>query len=214
MSTNAIIVAAGRGERAGRDTPKQLAPLGGQQMLDWSLAAFVAHPEISSVVLVVPQGEEDQYASEFPRASFVVAGGKTRALSVRAGLDALLSRAGEPVQRVLVHDAARPGVDAAVISSVIAALDDHDGAAPALAVVDALKRTSSETLLSVDRSDLWRVQTPQGFRIDILSKALDASDEGAVDDLAAAEAIGAKLGLVAGSERLAKVTYPEDFARM
>ncbi|MEL6955322.1 MAG: bifunctional 2-C-methyl-D-erythritol 4-phosphate cytidylyltransferase/2-C-methyl-D-erythritol 2,4-cyclodiphosphate synthase [Pseudomonadota bacterium] len=214
MSTSAIIVAAGRGERAGRNTPKQLAPLGGRSMLDWSLAAFVAHPEISSVVLVVPQGEEDQYASEFPRASFVVAGGKTRALSVRAGLDALLSRAGEPVQRVLVHDAARPGVDAAVISSVIAALDDHDGAAPALAVVDALKRTSSETLLSVDRSDLWRVQTPQGFRIDILSKALDASDEGAVDDLAAAEAIGAKLGLVAGSERLAKVTYPEDFARM
>ena len=212
MKTVAILVAAGRGERAGADMPKQLRQLGGRTLVEWSLSAFQRHPRIEATVLVVPPGDESDYSARFPTADACVAGGETRAQSVRAGLSAAAAFTG--MTHVLIHDAARPGLDGAVIDDLLDALEEHDGAAPALPVVDALKRKTDSGVETVPRSDLYRVQTPQAFRLDLIRDALDRMYDDLVDDLAAVERMGAAIRLTAGSERLAKVTYAEDFSRM
>lgn len=215
MKTAAIIVAAGSGQRAGGELPKQLVPLGGKPMLSWSLDVFLGHAQISETVLVVPALEIERYGKAFPSATTLVAGGDTRAASVKAGLRAIRdSGAGDLATHVLIHDAARPGLTDGIIDRLLEALSRADGVAPALPVVDALKRASRDTLQNIDRSDLWRVQTPQGFALDLIEQALDASDDSVVDDLAAVKQIGGRLSLVDGSESLSKVTYPEDFKRI
>lgn len=215
METAAIIVAAGSGRRAGGTSPKQLALLGGRPMLEWSLVTLACHRSVGKIVLVVPPAEVDFYSARFGDADLVVGGGVSRAASVLAGLRAMDGGgAFAGVSHVLIHDAARPGLDTATIDKLIESLGSFDGAAPALPVVDALKRQSREGLENIDRTGLWRVQTPQAFRLDVIRKALEAMTDDMVDDLAAAETLGAKLTLVEGSERLAKVTYPDDFARM
>lgn len=212
MAISAIIVAAGTGSRAGIGPPKQLRLLRGRPVLDWSLQAFAAHELIDTTILVAPPPDLDTYARQFPEADSVVAGGETRALSVQAGLVAARDANSD---LVLVHDAARPGIDAATISALIAALNSHDGAAPALSVVDALKRTDASGRLSnVAREGLYRVQTPQAFRLDLLERALAEAPDSIVDDLEAVERLGARIALVNGHERLAKLTYSEDFERM
>lgn len=212
MQIAAIIVAAGSGNRAGGAVPKQLRKLGGRPVLAWSLEAFRTHPRIDSIVLVVPPGEETAFAEQFPGADAYVAGGMDRQSSVTHGLAAPCLANG--ITHVMVHDAARPGLDHNTLDRLIEALAEHDGAAPALPVVDALKRQGEGTVEDVDRTGLYRVQTPQAFRIDILRKALAEAPAGLVDDLAATRHLGASLTLVEGSERLAKITYPEDFDRM
>lgn len=212
MKAAAIIVAAGRGERAGRQVPKQLVRLAGRPLLMWSLETFTRHPDIMAVVLVAPAGEDAVYAGQFPAASRCVAGAETRSGSVRAGLRALSDLA--DITHVLIHDAARPGVDHDTIDRLLEALKAADGVAPALPVVDALKRETDGSLQNVVREGLWRVQTPQGFDIEVIRRALENAPEDVVDDLAAVERLGARLKLVEGSARLAKITFPEDFDRM
>ncbi|MEL6569527.1 MAG: 2-C-methyl-D-erythritol 4-phosphate cytidylyltransferase, partial [Pseudomonadota bacterium] len=147
MKTAAIIVAAGSGQRAGGELPKQLVPLGGKPMLSWSLDVFLGHAEISETVLVVPALETERYGKAFRSATTVVAGGDTRATSVKAGLKAIRdSGSGDLVTHVLIHDAARPGLTDGVIDRLLEALSRADGVAPALPVVDALKRASRDTL--------------------------------------------------------------------
>ncbi|MCI4643389.1 MAG: bifunctional 2-C-methyl-D-erythritol 4-phosphate cytidylyltransferase/2-C-methyl-D-erythritol 2,4-cyclodiphosphate synthase [Hyphomonadaceae bacterium] len=212
MKIAAIIVAAGRGNRAGGKIPKQLRLLGSRPIMAWSLAAFSRHAQIGPVILVVPEGEEEEYRARFPGAAAYIPGGESRQASVRNGLSAAIAPG--DISHVMIHDAARPGVDEIIIDRLIAALDTHDGAAPALPVADALKRPSGQSVEDVDRTGLFRVQTPQAFRLDVILSALADAPDGMVDDLAVAQHAGARLTLVEGHERLGKVTYPEDFSRM
>ena len=213
MKAAGVIVAAGRGERAGRPLPKQFEPLAGRPMLFWSLAAMRASPQIDRIVVVVdPEHVERAQAAAGGVDFQPVAGGAMRTDSVRAGLEAL---ADTPTTSVLIHDAARPGLTNRVIEDVLAPLADVSGAAPALPVSDALKRADGDGRVIEDaaRAGLYRVQTPQAFRYaDILAayRALPA-DTVMEDDIAVARAAGLAVRLVPGDMALSKVTMPEDF---
>jgi len=210
MSIAAIIVAAGRGERAGGVIPKQRRLLGGRPVFLWSLEAFIRHPDISECVLVVPTSEVTEYSEHCPQGTKIVAGGDTRTASVLAGLTACSN---DQTDAVLIHDAARPGLDSSIISRLIDALDKADAAAPALKVVDALKRKSPNRVEAVNRDHLYRVQTPQAFEFRMIQSALSGGGD-YVDDLAAIEAQNGTVALIEGNERLAKITLPEDHHRM
>jgi 2-C-methyl-D-erythritol 4-phosphate cytidylyltransferase/2-C-methyl-D-erythritol 2,4-cyclodiphosphate synthase len=205
----AIIVAAGSGSRLGGAKPKQFQPICGKPMLLWSVEAMLRCNKIAAIAVVVPAHEQHRVRSMLPHSwsIHVVAGGATRTDSVRAGLDVL-----DPINpdHVLIHDAARPGLALDVIEELLAALNDADAASPALPVADALKRT--DTLQTVDRDGLVRVQTPQAFRWPAIIRAYASAPASAVDDLALLEGTGAKITLTPGRQALMKVTYPEDFA--
>lgn len=211
MSFSAIIVAAGTGSRAGE--AKQWRGLGGRAVLRWSAEALLA-AGASELAVVVTPGAEALAADALADLDGWVAvpGGATRAASVQAGLVALTAPADA---RVLIHDAARPFLDAATIGRVLAALDRYDAALPVLAVADSLRRGADELMgASVDRNGLWRAQTPQGFRLGAIRRAYAAWPDGAppTDDVEVARAAGQIVALVAGDPRLMKLTYPEDFA--
>ncbi len=210
MRIAAIIVAAGRGERAGGDLPKQVQPLAGKPVFEWSVDAFRDHQRIDQIVLVVPSSETDAYQSRVGATVTVVPGGDTRTASVKAGLNACDVSAQD---LVLIHDAARPGLPQETISHLIEAMETADAAAPALKVSDALKRRTGAHLSTVDRESLYRIQTPQIFRYADIFEALSQSED-LVDDLAAIEARNGTVALIEGSERLAKITYPEDLKRL
>ncbi len=215
MNTAALIVAAGRGVRAGAGLPKQYRALAGQPMLRRALLPFVAHARIDAVRVIIHGDDEALYADAAAGLDLLppVPGGDTRQESCLRGLESL--KADEPV-RVLIHDAARPLVDAATIDGVLDALDKTPGAIPALPVSDALKRATGdgEVRHSVDRTDLWRAQTPQGFDF---AAILDAHRRFAgaahADDAAVAEAAGLAVALVPGSEDNFKVTSEADLRR-
>ena len=204
MSTRVIIVAAGRGSRMGGEVPKQWQLLAGRPVLAHALEAFAGLP----VVLVIHPEDRARAASlGVP----LVEGGATRDASVLAGLRAL---EGLDVTRVLIHDGARPLVSRALIDRLIAALDHHDGAAPALAVSDALWRGEGGRVAgTVDRAGLYRAQTPQAFRFAPILAAHQAHGGGALDDVQVARAAGLDVAIVEGEESNLKLTYPGDFAR-
>jgi 2-C-methyl-D-erythritol 4-phosphate cytidylyltransferase/2-C-methyl-D-erythritol 2,4-cyclodiphosphate synthase len=204
MTTAAIIVAAGRGTRAGGDLPKQWQMLGGRPVVAHALDAFAG---MVRVLVIHPDDRSRAVGLD----AELVDGGATRTASVRAALEAL---AGRGISQVLIHDGARPMVSAALITRVLAALGGHPGAAPALPVSDALW-TGAEGLVSGtrDRSGLYRAQTPQGFHFDAILAAHRAHPGEAADDVAVARAAGLDVAIVAGEEANLKVTYPGDFAR-
>lgn len=208
MDTAVIIVAAGRGSRMGGDLPKQWQPLGGKPVLSHTLAAFAGFP----VVLVIHPDDRDRAETLVAgQAVRIVAGGATRDASVLAGLQAL---AGTGASRVLIHDGARPLVSARLIERLIAALDTHDGAAPALPVTDALWRGDGGLVTGTqDRTGLFRAQTPQAFRFDAILAAHTAHQGGAADDVEVARAAGLDVLIVEGEETNIKLTYPGDFVR-
>lgn len=209
MKVAAIIVAGGQGTRAGGDLPKQLQSLGRKPVYQWSVDTCLNSEDIDQIVLVRPEHDAERYPMR-PEDVQVCAGGETRSASVRAGLAACDLDDGDIV---LIHDAARPGLDSATIKALVHALSDADAAAPALPVADALKRQSETSFSNVDRSGLYRVQTPQAFRFGMIKRAL-SSDTDLVDDLAAIEAIDGRITLIQGNERLSKITYAEDFERL
>ncbi|SNX73723.1 2-C-methyl-D-erythritol 2,4-cyclodiphosphate synthase [Cereibacter ovatus] len=210
MSTAAIIVAAGRGTRAGGDLPKQWQDLRGQPVLAHSLAAFRAAPGIARVVLVIHPDDRDR-AAALGGAVDLVEGGASRDASVRNALESL---AGSDVTRVLIHDGARPLVSQALIARLIAALDQGPGAAPAVPVTDALWRGEAGRVAGTqDRTGLFRAQTPQAFHFDAILAAHRAHPGGAADDVEVARAAGLEVVIVEGDEDNLKVTYPGDFAR-
>lgn len=207
MTTIALLMAAGAGERAGGSVPKQLAPLGGRPVLAWPYAALAKHPKVDDVIIVTSPGLADSVRAALPQAR-IVHGGATRQASVAAGL-----AAAEGAKFVLVHDAARPFLPATVIDRVLAALGDHQGATPALKIADTLARDADGLGEAVPREKLVRVQTPQGFRADALRAAHAAApDDAATDDAQLVRRLGGTVALVQGDPVLEKVTYPEDLA--
>jgi 2-C-methyl-D-erythritol 4-phosphate cytidylyltransferase/2-C-methyl-D-erythritol 2,4-cyclodiphosphate synthase len=213
--TAALIVAAGRGLRAGGGTPKQYRDLAGKPVLAHTIAAFAGHPDIAEIVVVRHSDDAAAFAAARPALSIPltdVIGGASRDASVRAGLTAVSAAC----DRVLIHDAARPLVSRAVIDGVLAALERHDGAAPAVAVTDALWRGTETVAGTEDREGLWRAQTPQGFRLGPIRdahRAAEAAGLAAADDVAVARAAGLTVAITQGDERNLKLTRAEDFAR-
>jgi len=209
--TAALIVAAGRGRRAGGGVPKQYRDLGGRPVLARTLDVFRAHPAIDRILVVANPDDAAHFAGCIGHGIETVPGGATRGGSVRAGLEAL---AGDGVARVLIHDAARPLLPPAVIDRVLAALDTAPAAAPALAVTDALWRGTAGVVTGVeDRAGLYRAQTPQGFDFAAILAAHRADDGSAADDVAVARAAGLDVAIVAGDEANMKLTTAADFDR-
>jgi 2-C-methyl-D-erythritol 4-phosphate cytidylyltransferase/2-C-methyl-D-erythritol 2,4-cyclodiphosphate synthase len=207
MRVAALIMAAGRGSRLGADQPKQYLPLGGKPLFRHSLERFRSHPRVNLVRCVIGR---DDIVPDLD--GLTVVGGETRQDSVLRGLESLV---GEAVDLVLIHDAARPFVDSAIIDRVLAALEAAPGAVPAVPVVDSLRQaTGGRVTESVPRDGLWRAQTPQGFRYaEILAAHRAAAGLGLSDDAAVAGRAGLEVRLVAGSEDNFKITTAEDLAR-
>ena len=186
-------------------------------MLSYAIAAFVDHPAVASVKVVIHRDDEAEYTSvarEFAgKLEGPAFGGATRQESVLRGLESLF---GQGFDRVLIHDAARPFVSAGVIDGVLRGLDDHDGAIAAVQVADTLKQAGDGGVIAatVPRQALWRAQTPQGFRYDeILAAHRRAHEEGRsdfTDDASIAEWAGLRVVLSAGSNRNNKITTGED----
>ena len=210
----ALVVAAGRGTRVGGALPKQYLPLAGRPLLRHSLETLAAHPGIAAVRVVFNPEDSGHYESATRGLELLtpVAGGAARQDSVRLGLESLENRAPE---RVLIHDGARPLVDAGTIDRVLAALDDAEGSIPALPMSDTVKRGENGRVLeTVDRSQLWRAQTPQGFRFAAILRAHRAARGSELsDDAAVAERAGLSVRLVLGNEENFKVTTSEDILR-
>lgn len=210
----ALIVAAGSGSRVGGELPKQYRHVRGQPVLRHSYAALSAHPDISAVYVVIGEGQ-DSLALESLKglpAPHLVTGGITRRESVQRGLSAIVSGGG--AKRVLIHDAARPFLSTAVIDNLLEALNDVSGAVPALPVVDSLARGIGMLSSTVERDGLWRIQTPQAFHFDVIIAAHENWSGGEPsDDARMVMADDHEVRIVAGDERLAKFTFPEDFER-
>jgi len=214
--TIAIIVAAGRGARAGAGGPKQYRDLAGEAVLAKTASAFLDHPQVDAVRVIIHRDDSDEYERAMgallaqEKLLAPVTGGAERQDSVRLGLESLTDT---PPARVLIHDAARPFIDAATISRVIESLDENAGAIAALPVFDTIKRADGDDVNgTVPRDDLWRAQTPQGFRFsDILAAHRAAEGQVLTDDAAVAEAAGLTVKLVAGSPDNMKITQAEDF---
>jgi 2-C-methyl-D-erythritol 4-phosphate cytidylyltransferase len=199
VTTWAIIVAGGTGSRFG--SPKQFADLAGRPMVAWSLDT--ARQTCRGVVLVVPAGSR----AEPWDADVVVTGGASRSQSVRAGLAAVPDEA----EIIAVHDAARPLARPALWTAVLDAVAaGADGAIPALPVTDTVKEVGPDgRLVTLDRSRLVAVQTPQAFRAELLRRAHRAGND-ATDDAALVEATGGRVVLVDGPPDNVKVTSPTD----
>lgn len=211
MRIAALIVAAGRGSRAGAGLPKQWRALAGRRVADWTVQAFADHPSIDSITIVHHPDDTAFVAPLLGGRVRAVHGGATRNASVRAGLESLADTAPD---LVLIHDVARPCLPPSVIDAVIAALADAPGAAPALAVTDALWRGDTGQVSGVqDRTGLYRAQTPQGFHYGPLLAAHRAFRGDAADDVAVARAAGLPVTIVAGHENNLKITHPGDFDR-
>jgi len=219
MDFSAVIVAAGSGQRAGPGDAKQWRSLRGRAVARWSLEALLA-AGARDVVVVIAEGDEAVGLEAFAglQGWRLAVGGATRDRSVVAGLEAL---AAPPDEIVLVHDAARPLVEARHIAALLAALEEADGALPGLPVADTIKRAGPElaggsrrVTATVERAGLWRAQTPQAFRAGFLAAAYEAwpSEDSPTDDAAVVERAGGRVVVTPGDPRLLKLTYPEDFA--
>lgn len=210
MTTAAIIVAAGRGTRAGGGLPKQWRLLGGIPVAAHAMQAFHSHPDITHLLLVLhPDDIDTDHWPRTPQAQ-IVTGGTTRQASVTAGLNALPPG----TTQVLIHDAARPGVTHQIISGVLAALKHTPAAAPALPVTDALwLGTDARVTGTHPRDNLFRAQTPQGFHLDAIRTAHAAYQGTAADDVEIARAHGLPVTITQGAEENLKITYEADFAR-
>ena len=213
-----VIVAAGSGSRTGSSELKQFRWVAGKPMLLHSVQAFMARPDVATVVCVLPRSHAGDpppwlFQCDLERLTLTV-GGRTRFESVVNGLQELP----DEVAVTLVHDAARPLVPDDVVDRVVAAARGGVGAVAALPVVDTLKEVDEQgrVVRTVERARLWRAQTPQGFPRAMLDRAYHAAwtaGEMATDDAGVFEAQGLPVVVVRGSERLLKVTEEGDFAR-
>jgi 2-C-methyl-D-erythritol 4-phosphate cytidylyltransferase len=216
LTSWAIVVGAGDGRRLGGDRPKAFVGLGDEVMLAHSVRMLDDHPAVDGIVLVVPEGWEEPatlLADELVagKVAAAVAGGSSRAASVAAGLAAVPDDA----DLILVHDAARPFAKPELVSRVLEALGQADGAVPGVPLTDTVKRVHAGVVVETpDRSQLVAVQTPQGFRADVLRRAHAQADElaAATDCASLVEAAGGRVAVVEGDPANLKVTTPDDLA--
>jgi 2-C-methyl-D-erythritol 4-phosphate cytidylyltransferase len=211
--TAAIIVAAGSSRRM-KGVDKLLAPLGARPLVAHSVEAFACHPAIDELVVVASESNQEGLrkivdSTAGVRASVVV-GGRRRRDSVLHGLRALTAAC----EYVIVHDAARPLVDSAIIEAALSGAREVGAALCAVPVSDTVKRAdpSGKVSSTVTREGLWLAQTPQAFRKDLLLRAHDTIGIDVTDDAALIELLGEPVKLVMGSTRNIKVTLPEDLA--
>lgn len=213
MTNAALIVAAGRGNRMMRETPKQYLPLGGRMVLYHTIQAFLASDRIDALRVVIHHDDADLYVAAVEgirdtRLLPPVPGGASRSASVKLGLEAY---AALPPANVLIHDAARPFCTGDLIARVIDALADTDGAFAALPVVDALWKTDGYlATMSVPRDGLWRAQTPQAFRYDAILSAHRNLMSDVADDVEVARKASLTVQVVDGEESNFKITLPRD----
>jgi 2-C-methyl-D-erythritol 4-phosphate cytidylyltransferase/2-C-methyl-D-erythritol 2,4-cyclodiphosphate synthase len=218
LNVAAIVVAAGRGLRAGAATPKQYRTLAGQPVIRASLALFAIHDEVDLVQPVIHGDDRDLFAAAVTGLDLLPSalGGATRQASVRAGIEALAPHAPDIV---LVHDAARPFASPELVSRAIAAVADVPAAIPGLAVSDTVKRVDANgrVMETLDRAMLCTVQTPQAFRLAALHeahlRALATGREDFTDDAALMEWSGAPVAIFPGEAGNVKLTTPDDFLR-
>lgn len=205
-----VIVAAGEGERFG--APKQFSLLKGKPVLDWSLEKFENHESVDEIILVLKDDERgEKILTQYKKIASVVKGGKRRQDSVLEGFNLI-----DPPKAgiVLVHDAARPLVDAGLISRVIKVTLEKGAAIPALPVEDTVKEVAEqEVLKTLERKRLFRVQTPQGFFYSVLKEALEKAQQEnyyGTDEAALVERMGKRVYVVQGNPKNIKITVPED----
>ncbi|MGC6534675.1 MAG: bifunctional 2-C-methyl-D-erythritol 4-phosphate cytidylyltransferase/2-C-methyl-D-erythritol 2,4-cyclodiphosphate synthase [Parvibaculales bacterium] len=218
-----VMVAAGRGHRAGEGLPKQYRAMpdgGGDTVLARSLNAFAQNKHINKICTVIHQNDVKLYNNSIKSLTYhnfiFCHGGAERQDSVRLGLEALAQQPDGAPDIVLIHDAARPYVSDKIIDACVDALKDNDGALPALPVTDTLKRANNAVANAVigetvPRDDLYRAQTPQAFHFDKILAAHQAAAAGMTDDAAVAEAAGLRVALVDGDSRNIKLTHEDDF---
>lgn len=214
----ALIPAAGVGARMAAGSPKQYLPIGAKPMLRHTVDAFLSSPLIAHTYVVV-SADDPFIDAVLPdagdgasRVTVLRCGGATRMESIRNGLHAVRAALAD-TDHVLVHDAARPGLNAALIERLITETGDHPaGGLLALPVVDTVKRRGDDGIATVARANLWLAQTPQMFTYALLCRALDAATDPAAitDDASAVEALGLAPRLVEGHPRNLKVTLPSD----
>ena len=212
MTTAALIVAAGRGIRAGGGLAKQWRSIKGQRVVDWTLRTF-NQSSVDHIVLVLPSDDSDDIWHSFSSTPelILVAGGHSRAKSVLNGLEALKDL---NINKVLIHDVARPCISLHLIDSISAALDHSQAAAPAVAVTDALWTGADGQVTGTrDRTGLFAAQTPQGFHYSAILAAHLAHPGGAADDVEVARAAGLDVAIIPGDPDNIKITTPGDFAR-
>lgn len=217
MNVVALIMAGGSGERFGAGIPKQLAPLRGKPVLAWSAGIFARTPRVAGIVLVGPAADEEKFRAALPTEVVVktkayVPGGATRQESVANGLAALP----KGTTHVLIHDAARPCLSEALRDAVLDGLGKHDAVIPTVAATDTLVHVRDGRVESVvDRASIARVQTPQGFRLDLIAKAhreakargFESSDDGSL-----VLALGEPVFAIEGERINIKVTFRDDLA--
>jgi 2-C-methyl-D-erythritol 4-phosphate cytidylyltransferase len=214
MEALAILVAAGRGERLGAGGPKAFRPLGGQPLLLKAALAFEAAPSVGALVAVVPESEVEparELLRPLRKLRAVVEGGTRRQDSVLQGM----KQAPDGFEGVvLVHDAARPFVDVALIDAVARAAAESGAALPVLGIADTVKRVRGGRVVeTLDRSELGAAQTPQGFRFSLLTRAYEEAFRDRVtltDEAMAVERLGLAVATVEGSALNRKITTPED----
>jgi 2-C-methyl-D-erythritol 4-phosphate cytidylyltransferase len=232
MRMVAVVLGGGVGQRLGAGMPKQLLTLGGKTLVERCVAAFQTAPGIDEILVVMACGYTGQVeallakggptqggpAGGYPKVTGVIEGGRERPDSVRAALAAIASRVAEDCG-VLLHDAARPLVDQRIIADCVAALTEHDAAGVAVPASDTMVVTGNGVMQSMPRREtLHRCQTPQCFRLSVISRAheLAAADPGfsPTDDCGVVMRYlpGVPVHIVPGSERNIKVTYPQDLA--
>ena len=223
MRMVAVVLGGGLGQRLGAGMPKQLLILGGKTLVERCVAAFETAPGIDEILVVMARGYTGQVEAllgdRYPKVTGVIEGGQARPDSVRAALAAIAARADGADCGVLLHDAARPLVDQRIIADCVAALRVHDAAGVAVPASDTMVVTGNGVMQSMPRREtLHRCQTPQCFRLSVISRAheLAAADPGfsPTDDCGVVMRYlpGVPVHIVPGSERNIKVTYPQDLA--
>lgn len=209
MNTSVVIVLAGNSTRFGQ--AKQFFPVDGKPLVSYTISAFNSHPLVDEIVLVIRQEDENELKQIIKQFGFnkirkMVYGGETRAESVRNGLDAISFEKG----KVLIHDGARPLVREGLITRVIEELDKSKCVVPFLLQEDATYSLSKNNY--VDRHDLFRIQTPQAFRIEVIKKVFkDHFDPKALDEASMYRPFG-EIGFIQGDKQTLKVTTKDDIA--
>jgi 2-C-methyl-D-erythritol 4-phosphate cytidylyltransferase / 2-C-methyl-D-erythritol 2,4-cyclodiphosphate synthase len=210
----ALIMAAGKGQRFTSDLPKQYWQLGGKTILRHSIEAFLHHPKIQGVQVVIHPDHQEWYDQSVSALSLLPAiyGQESRQGSVYAGLQALSTW--QP-DYVLIHDAARPFVTAPLIDKIIEDSKKHNAAIPVIPVVDTLKQAVKDRIKTIPRHDLYQTQTPQGFSFDLIVKAHEHFKEDLLftDDASLIEALEHSVALTQGEPNNFKITTKADYFR-